>query len=758
MAGRSLKTTLRKPMRRKTKEEARNSQMRHLTNLPIHRRVFIPGPPSVSSSLPVEDRFINNKDSLPPDSSKEVPIEIAISKTYEVVDVKGKLFVLTLVAMMFLSSIAAAWDPVMNQSVIFGSNPTKVLLNSSSNSSIVFNVTAINQSNLISLFVNTTSCKLYVSLPGTDYMVGPVNTTNSSGLALTANQIGFSFIIGNATVGALAERGRENAYNVTVNCTFTNGTFTWNSTNSTNLTIDVTAPTVALRYPADKTWNSSWGPVTFSWTHVDTGTNVSRCNLYLASQNSSQSTPSSAGVGNVSILWALNTTNATNVSTGTSNLMYYQGGTLALPYVTADANVSWNVQCFDFAGNGAFATSNRSVVIDNSSPVYVKLVSPTNNTAVVCGHSIGFGFSVYDDWGLASCSVALNYSGIAAGDMDADHSPGGIGFKTNATATYSTNTVGPNGNWLETTFYNVSAGITNYISFAIPNVNFSSVNWTVRCTDHAGHNTTNTTWFLVTLTNDTGANRGTGGAGSNPAPSVDVSTGCVGESTTISVSGLYNPVNINVMKVDVAPSQSVYTTVLNYDGSVNFVASAKGSYSAYLSGTGLTPMSVPFSVTCDSSPVTTPTPTTPPETTTPPAQPPAQPEQPPVQPPAQPPAVTQADAQSAYNAANAAIVAAADANKDVSAAQSKLAEALSALNAGNYENAVTLSNAAASLAESASALAPTTPTTPAPTTPTTPAPTTPTPAPSGTNWLLWIVVIVVIVAAAYYLMTKRKKY
>jgi hypothetical protein len=68
----------------------------------------------------------------------------------------------------------------------------------------------------------------------------------------------------------------------------------------------------------------------------------------------------------------------------------------------------WNVLCTDYAGNSAFADSNRTLIADLSGPE-VSLISPLNETVISSTNTITFNASAYDAYSeLDSCSLKVN--------------------------------------------------------------------------------------------------------------------------------------------------------------------------------------------------------------------------------------------------------------------------------------------------------------------------------------------------------------
>ncbi len=70
----------------------------------------------------------------------------------------------------------------------------------------------------------------------------------------------------------------------------------------------------------------------------------------------------------------------------------------------------WNVECFDLAGNSAFASDNRTLVVDLSPPV-IDLVSPVDGYLFNESNLVFFNYSVFDSYSdVESCSLLINGS------------------------------------------------------------------------------------------------------------------------------------------------------------------------------------------------------------------------------------------------------------------------------------------------------------------------------------------------------------
>ncbi|MCK4713974.1 MAG: hypothetical protein KAT35_00235, partial [Candidatus Aenigmarchaeota archaeon] len=521
-----------------------------------------------------------------------------------------------------------------------------------------------------------------------------INLTNSSPESISTTQQGFTFVLANSTYGVLAERGKNAPYNMTINCTFTNGTTanTFNVTNSTNFTIDWTVPSVSLVSPAQLLVNNTNGTLLYRFTVVDLGTNASNCTVFLGWTNTTYSlAPSFTMAENITSPVLGDRANATYITTQTTSLLITGATTGATPN-QADATHYWKVRCYDYAGNYA-DSANRSYIIDNSTPAYVTLVGPANNTAYRASQTVAFQWNVSDAF-LKNCSVMMSYGAAGAGN-----------FELNKTVTHSEDFVGNDGNWNATILFNHTAGTNQMFINLGGNSPTTMMNWTVTCYDLWGHNTTNHTWFYIPVSNETGGGGVSGGSGLGTAPEISAVVECAGETTTITITGIKTQATVTLFRTGVSPIDVIHTTTMTSDGSFNIVLPAKGEYEVQTSAVGQSHALYLFSVTCigegveeEEVPVTPPV-TPPEEEEEEPTVPPEEEEEPPIL-----PEVTSTDAQNALDSANVPVVAAVAEGKDVAAAQDTLADAQAAYDAGDYALVLTLANEAQTLAASAAML------------------------------------------------------
>ncbi len=150
------------------------------------------------------------------------------------------------------------------------------------------------------------------------------------------------------------------AYDVFGNSKESNETFTYIN--------DRTPPTVTLNNPEDNEF-TSLDTINFTYTPSDENT-IESCTLY----------------GNFSGVWEAVQTSFSIVN-GEENI--FQETIL-------EGYNSWNVECTDLAGNAAFASENRTVVVDQTGPV-VTLTNPGNNTFIDDTNVVTFNAVAYDE-------------------------------------------------------------------------------------------------------------------------------------------------------------------------------------------------------------------------------------------------------------------------------------------------------------------------------------------------------------------------
>jgi hypothetical protein len=116
----------------------------------------------------------------------------------------------------------------------------------------------------------------------------------------------------------------------------------------------------------------------------------------------------------------------------------------------------WNVQCFDLANNSAFATNNRTVILDTTGPVITQ-ISPINNSLINDTNIITFTAEAFDELSsVDSCSIYVN-------------------------------------NTLEETITDITDNVSfEFEVFLINNV----YEWFVECTDINGNSENSSSWIL----------------------------------------------------------------------------------------------------------------------------------------------------------------------------------------------------------------------------------------------------------------------
>jgi hypothetical protein len=147
----------------------------------------------------------------------------------------------------------------------------------------------------------------------------------------------------------------DGIYNITVNAT--DSSTNSNQTVNVSFMSDNTVPRVALNGPADGL-NFSTSITSFRFTPTDTTTGIFNCSLYMNNTGT----------------FAINMSNtSTTLASGVA--------TNLTPTAFADGHYLWNVQCFDFASNSAFNSSNRTLTIDLTNPM-LTIVLPINNSII----------------------------------------------------------------------------------------------------------------------------------------------------------------------------------------------------------------------------------------------------------------------------------------------------------------------------------------------------------------------------------------
>jgi len=222
-----------------------------------------------------------------------------------------------------------------------------------------------------------------VTAPNASF-VAPINATNVSGslfINLSVNdsgsgvafvQLRFENSSGNATGWLNTSMGAGNLsigfwnltfntstiadgiYNITANAS----DYGSNANKTANLTviIDNTFPLVKFGTPPNQT-NTSSTAVGFNFTPFD-AMGIKNCSLWL----------------NLSGTWAINMSNtSTSLVSGTA--------TMLTPTAMPEGRFIWGAQCYDFAGNGAFNESNRTLAVDLTAPL-LNVVTPINGSTV----------------------------------------------------------------------------------------------------------------------------------------------------------------------------------------------------------------------------------------------------------------------------------------------------------------------------------------------------------------------------------------
>jgi hypothetical protein len=170
--------------------------------------------------------------------------------------------------------------------------------------------------------------------------------------------------------------------------------------NSTFIYItDTLNPSVTLNNPSNNGYSIN-SLTQFNYTPSDAN-GISSCTLY----------------GNFSGSWQANTTSS-SITNGTIN---------SLSTSLSEGIYLWNVRCIDNAGNSAFATSNRTVIVDLSGPI-ITLTNPTNNSYINDTNTLTFNASSQDTYSsLNQCSLLIN----GTLDQTINGVSNGVGFSFN---------------------------------------------------------------------------------------------------------------------------------------------------------------------------------------------------------------------------------------------------------------------------------------------------------------------------------------
>jgi hypothetical protein len=158
-------------------------------------------------------------------------------------------------------------------------------------------------------------------------------------------------------------------------------------------------PIVALNSPDNNGYSIS-SLTQFNYTPSDAN-GIASCTLY----------------GNFTGSWQSNETSSL-ITNGTIN---------SLSITLSEGIYLWNVQCTDNAGNKAFATTNRTVIVDLSGPV-IALTNPSNNSFIGDTNTITFNASAQDAYSdLKQCSLLIN----GTLDQTINGVSNGVGFSFN---------------------------------------------------------------------------------------------------------------------------------------------------------------------------------------------------------------------------------------------------------------------------------------------------------------------------------------
>ena len=161
---------------------------------------------------------------------------------------------------------------------------------------------------------------------------------------------------------------------------------------------------------------------------------------------------------NISGTWARN---ETIIVGGTTNTTEFTSNSLT------NVRFIWNIQCYDNNNQSAFATANRSVILnwtDRDVPL-VYLTSPSNGASISTYENITFNVTASDSAGMANCTLWTNLSDS---------------WQKNDTKTFS--------------------GISDSDSWILENVSSGQYKWNAYCCDVNDNCEWNNTNFTLSIT------------------------------------------------------------------------------------------------------------------------------------------------------------------------------------------------------------------------------------------------------------------
>ena len=143
---------------------------------------------------------------------------------------------------------------------------------------------------------------------------------------------------------------------------------------------DNTPPLITLNIPANNAY-STRTLNNFTFTPQDANT-LDYCSLYTNSSGS----------------WTLVNETSSPIN-NSQNILSAEG---------VEGYNSWNVECFDLAGNGAFSEENFTLIIDLTPPI-IQIINPVNNSIIDTTNIINFEINASDAYSeIQSCSLVIN--------------------------------------------------------------------------------------------------------------------------------------------------------------------------------------------------------------------------------------------------------------------------------------------------------------------------------------------------------------
>ena len=288
------------------------------------------------------------------------------------------------------------------------------------------------------------------------------NTFNCSSTDIQLSNLTFYlWNSSNALINQTTYIATSNNFEIGINQTLANGTYSWNCLGddnnsnsawaSNNYTFKVGGTDVTLNSPANNLFTTS-NSMTFNCTLQNTIANLTNVTLQI---------------------W--NVTNNSLVYNATTNISGANNETTFAYNLTAEDDYDWNCLAYDADSNSILGDSNYTITLDSTNPV-VSLESPDDDASESEG-SIDFEFNVSDTNDIVNCSLVVDDE-------------------------------------IEDTSTSISKGTSESLSLSL---NAGSYDWKIRCYDEAG-NSDDSAEREITITSssddddDSSDSSGSGGA------------------------------------------------------------------------------------------------------------------------------------------------------------------------------------------------------------------------------------------------------